>query len=141
MSKISTSSLEAKIKRLERKWAKCRAWPQCKSSTAIYEYLAKVYEFYAELRADKVAQPAKKKIAKRCSLPTSSHALRTILDASCQEDAKMKSRSTQALRYAWRCRQKGDDIITFLQENGGPAGCANKWAETQRAQRGRRASP
>ena len=44
------------------------------------------------------------------------------------QDLKTKSRWTRALRYAWRERKSCRDLRSFLRENGGPAGCAEKFA-------------
>jgi hypothetical protein len=56
------------------------------------------------------------------------HLIRMIIDASSGADNKTKSRWTRALRYAWRERREWKHLTTFLQEHGGPAGCAARFA-------------
>ena len=57
------------------------------------------------------------------------HPIRTIIDSTSKADRRSKSRSTQALRYAWRKREKWPDLKSCLRANGGIAGCAGKWAD------------
>jgi hypothetical protein len=56
------------------------------------------------------------------------HPIRVIIDATSTTDDKTKSRWTRALRYAWRERKTWTDLKMFLRENGGPAGCAARFA-------------
>jgi hypothetical protein len=56
------------------------------------------------------------------------HPIRVILDASSTADIKIRSRWTRALKYAWRERKTWTDLISFLRENGRPAGCARQFA-------------
>jgi hypothetical protein len=43
-------------------------------------------------------------------------------------DNKTKSPWIRALRYAWRERREWRCLKAFLQKNGGPAGCAARFA-------------
>jgi hypothetical protein len=61
---------------------------------------------------------------------TGTHPIRVIIDATSTADNKTKSRWTRALRYAWRERRAWTELNGFLQENGGPAGCAERFART-----------
>jgi hypothetical protein len=54
--------------------------------------------------------------------------IRVIIDTTSTADNKTKSRWTRALRYAWRERGHWTDLQTFLKQNGGPAGCAERFA-------------
>jgi hypothetical protein len=56
------------------------------------------------------------------------HLIRMIIDATSRADNKTKSRWTRALRYAWHERREWKRLATFLQEHGGPAGCAARFA-------------
>jgi hypothetical protein len=51
-----------------------------------------------------------------------------IIDATSATELKTRNRWTRALRYAWRERKIWEDLRTFLEENGGPAGCAEQFA-------------
>jgi hypothetical protein len=89
-----------------------------------------VLELYVQLRRTKQEKKAARLIAKLFGLrnPKHAHPIRVIIDAISTADNKTKSRWTRALRYAWRERKKWTDLKTFLQENGGPAGCAEQFA-------------
>jgi hypothetical protein len=112
------------LRRLERK---CFA---SRSRFAFYDYLAAVFEFYCQLRRTKQEKKVARLIAKLFGLGNQkrNHPIRVIIDATSTADNKTKSRWTRALRYAWRKRTTWTDLKTFLQENGGPAGCADQFA-------------
>ena len=95
-----------------------------------YRYLAAVYQLYAELQRADETKNAVKLIGDLFNLDTRQHVhlIRAILDASSQACNKTKSRWTRALRFAWRERQHWSDLETFLQRNGGLAGCAGQFA-------------
>jgi hypothetical protein len=98
-------------------------------------YLSFVYNRYGGLRRRKWARQGAKVLTSLCKLPArrDRHPIRAIIDASTSPsaDAKAKSRATQALRYAWRQRGEWDDIVEFIQQNGGVAGCAAKFAQAK----------
>jgi hypothetical protein len=54
--------------------------------------------------------------------------MRIIIDASSEEDRYTKSRWLITLQYAEAMKVRESDFVDFLQENGGPAGCARKMA-------------
>jgi hypothetical protein len=112
------------LRRLERK---CFA---ARSRFAFYDYLAAVFDLYVQLRRTRHAKKAAILIAKLFQLRNQkrNHPIRVIIDATSTADNKTKSRWTRALRYAWRERRAWTDLKTFLQENGGPAGCADQFA-------------
>src|SRR5271165_5612303 len=89
-----------------------------------------MFELYVQLRRTKQAKKAAGLIAKLFQLrsPKHTHPIRVIIDATSTADNKTKSRWSRALRYAWRERKTWKDLKRFLRENGGPAGCADKFA-------------
>jgi hypothetical protein len=112
------------LRRLERK---CFA---SRSRFAFYEYLAAVFELYVQLRRRNQAKPSARRIAKLHGLRNQhrTHCIRVIIDATSTTDLKTRSRWTRALKYAWRERKTWKDFVSFLRENGGPAGCAEQFA-------------
>jgi hypothetical protein len=124
---ISDRQLRQTIDGLRRLERKCFA---SRSRFAFYNYLAAVFEFYVQLRRTKQAKQAAGLIAKLFQLRKLKRIqpIRVIIDATSTADNKMKSRWTRALRYAWRERKRWTDLKIFLQENGGPAGCAEQFA-------------
>jgi hypothetical protein len=101
-----------------------------RSRFAFYDYLAAVFELYVQLRRRDQANSLARRIAKLFSLRKQkrSHCIRVIIDATSTADVKTKSRWTRALKYAWRERKTWKDFVSFLRENGGPAGCAEQFA-------------
>lgn len=97
---------------------------------AHYRYLAAVYALYAELRRERVARKTSYQIAKSAGLPVrrDTHPIRILIDTTSGANAKIKSRWTQAIRFAWHERTDGKDIIDFLRHNGGLSGCAAQFA-------------
>ena len=103
-----------------------------RSRFAFYDYLAGVFELYVRLRRRNQSKPLARRIAKPLGLRRQdrTHPIRVILDASSTANIKIRSRRwTRALKYAWRERKTWtDNLISFLRENGGPAGCARQCA-------------
>jgi hypothetical protein len=112
------------LRELERK---CFA---SRSRFAFHDYLAAVFERYVQLRRTKQAKSSARRISKLFGLRNQkrTHLIRTIIDATSTADIKTESRSTRALKYAWRERRTWKDFVSFLRENGGPAGCAEQFA-------------
>jgi hypothetical protein len=112
------------LKELERK---CFA---SRRRFAFYDYLAAVLDLYVQLRRTKQAKKVAIRIVKLFGLrkQRQAHPIRVIIDATSTTDDKTKSRWTRALRYAWRERKTWTDLKMFLRENGGPAGCAARFA-------------
>jgi len=101
-----------------------------RSRFAFYDYLVAVFDFYLRLRQKHQAKATARRIANLFDLRNRKHAhpIRVMIDATSTADNKTKSRWTRALRYAWRDRREWRDLKAFLQENGGPAGCATQFA-------------
>jgi hypothetical protein len=59
-----------------------------------------------------------------------------LIEASAgPEDARQKSRWTQALKYAYGWRQSAERLEWFFQVNGGISGSARKYAINKKATR------
>jgi hypothetical protein len=97
----------------------------------LYRYLRDVYELYFDLRSRRIARKATRRIAKKSklSIQKKSHPIRILIEASAgPEDARQKSRWTQALKYAFGWRQPARKLKWFFRMNGGVAGAAAKFA-------------
>jgi hypothetical protein len=93
--------------------------------------LRDVYESYLELRSRRIARKVTRRIAKlfKLSIQRKSHPIRILIEASAgPEDARQKSRWTQALKYAYGWQQPANRLKWFFQTNGGIAGTARKSA-------------
>lgn len=104
----------------------------------IYKYLADIYRVYRDLRSRRLARKATRRIAKisKLSIQRKSHPLRILIEVSAgPEDARQKSRWTQALRYAFGWHQTAERLEWFFQKNGGIAGSARKYAINKKATR------
>jgi hypothetical protein len=112
------------LKGLERK---CFA---SRSRFAFYDYLGAVLELFVQLRRTKQAKPSARRIAKLFGLRNQkrTHPIRVLIDATSTTDDKTKSRWSRALKYAWLERKTWTDLKVFLRDNGGPAGCAARFA-------------
>jgi hypothetical protein len=100
----------------------------------IYKYLADVYQVYRDLRSRRIAKISTRRIAKICklSIKKKSHPIRILIEASAgPEDARQKSRWTQALKYAYGWQQPANRLKWLFEETGGIAGCARKYANLQ----------
>lgn len=95
-----------------------------------YDLLAAVLALYGRLKRNGKATRCTRRIVELESCGSkSSHPIRIIIDACSRADGKTKSRCFRALRYCWRERRRWTNLQDFLRENGGPAGCASKFAE------------
>ena len=97
----------------------------------IYKYLTDVYQVYRDLRLERSARRATRRIAKisRLSLKKKSHPIRILIEASAGlEDARQKSRWTQALKYAFGWRLPAAKLKWCFENSGGISGCAAKYA-------------
>ena len=73
-------------------------------------------------------------IAKSAKLPKvtwKQPAFNVILAATANEPTRTKSRWAQALRYAWKYRERRgkQSLADFFKKNGGVAGCATKYSQ------------
>ena len=104
----------------------------------LYRYLRDVYELYLDLRSKRKARTATRRIAKICklSIQRKSHPIRILIEASAgPEDARQKSRWTQALKYAFGWHQPAERLKWFFQINGGISGSARKYAVNNKTAR------
>jgi hypothetical protein len=95
----------------------------------VYRYLRDVYELYLELRSRRIARKVTQRIAKifHLSIKKKSHPIRILIEASAgPEDARQKSRWTQALKYAYGWQQPANRLKWLFKRTGGIAGCARK---------------
>src|SRR3984893_12245329 len=124
---MSDSKLRKVITDLIKLERKCFA---ARNRFAFYDYLAAVFELYVQLRRRNQGKPSARRIAKLFGFRKQkrSHCIRVLIDATSTTDLKTKSRWSRALRYAWRERKTWKDFVSFLRENGGPAGCADQFA-------------
>ena len=117
--------LRGRISKLRKLEQECFA---SRTRFGFYQYLASVYQLYADLRKINASHDAARRIAKLFNLDIhqDAHLIRVILDANSQADSKAKSRWPRALRFARHERESWTDLESFLRENGGPAGCASQ---------------
>ena len=103
----------------------------------LHGYLTDVFRIFLEFKSRRFAKSATRRMAKIFNLPIGikSHPVRILIEASAgREDSRAKSRWTQALRYAYKCRVATRELDGFFKLNKGVAGCASKFA-TPRADR------
>jgi hypothetical protein len=131
-TKITNEYLRRKIKELEKSAAKHRGDIRPgKRRFGVYRYLRDVYDLYLDLRSRRIARKATRRIAEisKLSIKRKSHPLRILIEASAgPEDARQKSRWTQALKYAVGWHQPAERLKWFFQTNGGIVGTARKSA-------------
>ena len=104
----------------------------------VCQYLRDVYQIYLDLRSRRNAKSATRRIAKisKLSIHRKSHPIRALIEASAgPEDARQKSRWTQALKYAYGWRQSAERLEWFFQTNGGISGSARKYAVNNKTAR------
>src|ERR1035437_6889535 len=102
----------------------------------LYRYLTDVYELYFALRLERSARKATRRIAKlfKLSIQRKSHPIRILIEASaCPEDARQKSRWTQALKYAYGWQQPAKKLKWLFKRTGGIARLRQKIRHSQRA--------
>jgi hypothetical protein len=106
-----------------------------------YDYLDGVWKLYSKWKEANKAQTRAKRLASmyKFKLRKNTHPIRAIIDASSKKDGGDKSEWTQALKYAERNRSQIEKVglRRFLEDNGGPAGCADK-GSTRRAAKKRK---
>ncbi|ANW00079.1 hypothetical protein [Bradyrhizobium icense] len=57
------------------------------------------------------------------------HSIRRIIEATAlKDDLRARSRWTRALEFAWNEEVEPDELVWYLQQNGGLSGCARKAA-------------
>jgi hypothetical protein len=102
-----------------------------------YNYLAKIFDCYAQIRSKGLKDLAVTVISGDLNIKINrdAHLFRAIIDATCKADPKTKSRWTRALRYAWKQRNHWERLPRFFRRNGGISGCANWFTESRRWRR------
>jgi hypothetical protein len=132
---ITDKYLRRKIRLLEKSASRHRRdFRPGRKRFGLYRYLRDVYECYLDLRSRRIARKATRRIAKisKLSIQKKSHPIRILIEASAgPEDARQKSRWTQALKYAFGWRQPARKLKWFFKETGGISGCARKYADLQ----------
>src|SRR5450759_4027543 len=127
-TRITDEYLQKIIRTLKNSAAKHRGDTRPgKRRFGLYRYLRDVYELYLELRSRRVARKATRRIAKlyKLSIQRKSHPIRILIEASAgPEDARQKSRWTQALKFAFGWLQLPERLEWFFSVNGGISGCA-----------------
>ena len=104
----------------------------------IYKYLTDVYQVYRDLRSRRIARTASRRIAKlfKLSIKKKSHPIRILIEASAgPEDARQKSRGSQALKYAYGWRLPAAQLKWCFEKTGGISGCARKYAVNKKTAR------
>jgi hypothetical protein len=129
---VTDKYLRRKIIKLKKSAAKHRGDIRPgKRRFGLYRYLRDIYELYLDLRSRRIARKATRRIAKlyKLSIQRKSHPIRILIEASAgPEDARQKSRWSQALKYAYGWRQSAERLEWFFKVNGGIAGTARKSA-------------
>lgn len=134
--------LENRIKKLRKSAKKNRAnFRPGKRRFGLYLYLQDVYELYLDLRRRQISRKATRRYlkAEKLRIKRKSHPIRILIEASAgREDAKQKSRWTQALRNMYGWKLTPDRLEWFFGNNGGIAGAAREEAKKRAGNKRRR---
>ena len=99
-----------------------------------------VYELYRKWRGKKESKTRAKQFAKMCKrrLRSDTHPIRVIIDCSAPgANEKMRSKWTQALRFAYEKRIPASGLSEFMDQHDGMAGCARGFAKLRRSKKPR----
>ena len=98
------------------------------------KYLEAVYNYYRQLYGAGKARRTAKRIAAALgmSFRANRHAISAIIAASSDIDDDLRSRSSNALRYAWSQRRTWSSLTKFIAKNHGLRGCEQAWREKKR---------
>jgi hypothetical protein len=98
------------------------------------KYLEAVYNYYRQLYGAGKARRTAKRIAAALgmSFRANRHAISAIIAASSDIDDDLRSRSSNALRYAWSQRGTWSSLGKFFKDNHGVKGCERAWRDRQR---------
>lgn len=102
------------------------------------EYLNAVYERYRRMKKARDVKVTLALVADLSGLGAKkgSHPVRHIIECSSREpERRIKSRWTNALRFAELKKIEPSDLLDFIDKNGGAAGCAEKFAEWRKRHR------
>jgi hypothetical protein len=128
---LMAASIERKIEKLRKKekWS----FRERHGKTDFYAYLEAVYQV-RDWHDSRESKRWSRKVAAlyKIDIRKNTHFIRIIIDASCDQDRQVKSRWTQCLEYALAKKVSKSGFIEFLEESGGPAGCAAKMAKLRK---------
>jgi hypothetical protein len=98
------------------------------------KYLEAVYDYYRKLYSAGKARRTAKRIAEALdiSFRKDRHAISAIIAASSDIGDDLRSRSSNALRYAWSQRNRWSSLGKFFKKNHGVRGCEQAWRDRQR---------
>lgn len=137
--------------RQKEKWA----FRERHGKTEFYAYLAAVYQV-RDWHHEKDSKRWAQKVAAMYKIKgrENKRPIHIIIDASCEQDRQVKSRWAIAVEYAVAMKvpkseeeeiRKSEEMevpesefVKFLEENGGPAGCATKMAALKKERAKRR---
>jgi hypothetical protein len=130
--KINDDYLEKKIKILK-KSARRHKKIKCAGGTRfwLHGYLADVYKLFLEFGSARMAKKATRRVAALFDLQVHkrAHPLRILIEVSLgQEDNRAKGRWCQALKWAYQCGIRVNQLDGFFKNNKGVAGCAAEFA-------------
>src|SRR3954469_23091270 len=110
---VSDNSLQAVIDVLRMRESR---WHTTGSKKLLLCYLCSVFDVYVTWKRAGVAEQTAARIVRLVDLHhrDGRHPIRTIIDATSRADRRSRSRWTQALRYAWRERDRWPDLKTCL---------------------------
>lgn len=103
-----------------------------------YDYLEGVWELYLKWKADKKLKARSEQLAEfykdKVKLRRNTHAIRAIIDASCSQSPDDKSEWTRALKHLENNLAQVQEVgfRNFIEDNGGPYGCARHVAERRK---------
>lgn len=132
--KTQLDNLPTSLVRLRRRE---RSWRASRSRRTLIRFLKSTFSLYRSLHEADLSLVGAGRLAKLAGIRPSprQHSLRIIIDAASKADRRTKSRWMRALRYAWLKRKKYRSLQACFKDNGGIAGCADKWAELRAAER------
>jgi hypothetical protein len=125
------TELKVKIRGLRR--LEKQAFGPRHGKTDFWDYLKAVYNAW-DWSDPKVSRQVSRRVAKlyNIKMRAGTTPIRTIIDATCDQDRQTKSKWAQALEYAIANKVRGNHFKAFVKENGGVAGCAEKMADLRK---------
>jgi hypothetical protein len=118
-----------KTRELKQTWKLSRS--HRRGRYGFYQYLKAVYAFYEELRATNgLASKVRNHLRRQYALSSRLSGINAIIATSSGEKGKTRERRAQAVRYAWKWRDRWKSISLeeLFELNGGVAGCAANYA-------------
>ena len=114
-----------------------RRWRSTRSRRDLMRFLHLAFDLHTALRKADLASRGARRIAELAGRrwQPKQHLFRAIIDAVSRANRRTKSRWVRALRFAWLERQQYDGLDSCLRDNGGIAGCADRWATLRAGER------